>query len=180
MSLDTSLSDKVATDGAPATVKYKPLFNAVKNDDDATTTVVKNDYIFFGQDLQATPEAHPSTITSHEVANMTNRVYRASGFYQSKVDKGFHFNASGDAQRIITYVHDPKTTAIDFTGKRDEENNASIPSDGLLEESNQKIYYAPALDLPPAFYGMRMDDGVTQNLLVYTDNQTVTSTLIPL
>ncbi len=155
---------------------YLPLFNAAKNDPEDfvdAPTVVKNDYIFFGQDLQATPEAHPSTITSHEVANMTNRVYRASGFYQSKVDKGFHFNASGDAQRIITYVHDPKTTAIDFTGKRDEENNASIPSDGLLDVANsQKIYYAPALDLPPAFYAMRMDAGVTQNLLVYTDNRT--------
>jgi len=173
MSLDTSLGDKVATDGATATPKYKPLFNAAKNYDGASTTVVKNDYIFFGQNLQATPEVHPSTITSHEVANMTNRVYRASGFYQSKVDKGFHFNASGDAQRIITYVHDPKTTAIDFTGKRDTENAASIPSAGLLDVANsQKIYYAPALDLPPAFYAMRMDAGVTQNLLVYTDDHT--------
>lgn len=152
---------------------YKPLFNAAKNDDDATTTVVKNDYIFFGQDLQATPEAHPSTIASHEVANMTNRVYRASGFYQSKVDKGFHFNASGDANRIITYVHDARTTAIDFTGKRDRENAASIPSAGLLNVANsQKIYYAPALDLPSEYYGMRMDNGVTQNLLVYTDSHT--------
>ena len=152
---------------------YLPLFNAAKNDADATTTVVKNDYIFFGQDLQATPEAHPSTITSHEVADMTNRVYRASGFYQSKVDNGFHFNASGDANRIITYVHDARTTAIDFTGKRDRENAASIPSAGLLNVANsQKIYYAPALDLPSEYYGMRMDNGVTQNLLVYTDNQT--------
>jgi len=171
MSLDTSLGDKAATDVATATPKYKPLFNAAKNDDDAdaTITVVKNDYIFFGQDLQATPEAHPATIVTHDVADMTNRVYRASGFYQSKVDKGFHFNASGDDPRIITYVHDPKTTAIDFTGKRDE---GKTPSDGLLEEDNRKIYYAPALDLPPAFYAMRMDAGVTQNLLVYTDNQT--------
>ncbi len=152
---------------------YLPLFNAAKNDAAATTTVVKNDYIFFGQDLQATPEAHPSTIASHEVANMTNRVYRASGFYQSKVDKGFHFNASGDANRIITYVHDARTTAIDFTGKRDRENAASIPSAGLLNVANsQKIYYAPALDLPSEYYGMRMDNGVTQNLLVYTDSHT--------
>ena len=173
MALNVGIEGTKATAVAPGTAKYAPLYDAAKNDANASTTVVKNDYIFFGQDLQATPEAHPSTITSHEVADMTNRVYRASGFYQSKVDNGFHFNASGDANRIITYVHDARTTAIDFTGKRDRENAASIPSAGLLNVANsQKIYYAPALDLPSEYYGMRMDNGVTQNLLVYTDNQT--------
>lgn len=172
MSLDTSLSDKVATDAAPATVKYKPLFNAAKNDDAASTTVVKNDYIFFGQGLQATPEERPTTIASHEVANMTNRVYRASGFYQSMVDKGFHFNASGTTNKINTYVHDARTTAIDFTGKRDEENASFIPNAGLLDKETQKIFYAPALDLPTEFYSLLMDEDVTKNLLVYTDDQT--------
>lgn len=172
MSLGASFADNAVTEVAPGTAIYKPLFNAEKIDATSEATVVKNDYIFFGQNLQATPEAHPVAIASHDVANMTNRVWRASGFYQTKVDKGFHFNASGDANKIITYVNDTKTTAIDFTGKRDEQNAASLPSTGWLEANSQKIFYAPALDLPTEYYGLRMADGVTRNLLVYTDNQT--------
>ncbi len=172
MSLGASFADNAVTSVAPGDAIYKPLFNAAKIDAAAGATVVKNDYIFFGQGLQIVPEDHPVTIASHDVANMTNRVWRASGFYQTMVDKGFHFNASGDANRVITYVNDAKTTAIDFTGKRDEQNAAYIPSTGMLEENSQKIFYAPALDLPAEYYGLRMADGVTKNLLVYTDNQT--------
>ena len=168
MALDISLADKVATAVAPGDAKYKPLFNAAKIDAASGETVVKNDYIFFGQGLQAVPEDYPSAIVSHDVDDMTNRVWRASGFYRTKVDRGFHFNASSNHE-VITYVHDPRTTAIDFTGKRDEENNESIPSDGLLEESNQKIYYAPTLDLPTAgYHHLEIDEDVTKNLLIYT------------
>jgi hypothetical protein len=172
MSLGASFADNAVTSVAPGDAIYKPLFNEAKIDAAAGATVVKNDYIFFGQGLQVMPEDHPVNIASHDVANMTNRVWRASGFYQTMVDKGFHFNASGDANRIITYVNDAKTTAIDFTGKRDEQNAAYIPSTGMLEANSQKIFYAPALDLPAEYYGLRMADGVTKNLLVYTDNQT--------
>ena len=172
MSLGASFADNAVTSVAPGDAIYKPLFNAAKIDAASGATAVKNDYIFFGQGLQVVAEDHPVTIASHDVANMTNRVWRASGFYQTMVDKGFHFNASGDANRIITYVNDAKTTAIDFTGKRDEQNAAYIPSTGMLEANSQKIFYAPALDLPAEYYGLRMADGVTKNLLVYTDNQT--------
>ena len=147
---------------------YRPLFNAVKIDDDATTTVQKNDYIFFGQGLQAEPEDYPSAIVSHDVRDMTNRVWRTSGFYRTKVDRGFHFNASSD-NAISTYVHDARTTAIDFTGKRDAENAASIPNAGMLDLVTQKVFYAPSLDLPAEYHALRIGDDVTQNLLVYTE-----------
>lgn len=172
MSLGASFADNAVTSVAPGDAIYKPLFNEARIDATSGATAVKNDYIFFGQGLQVVPEDHPVKIASHDVANMTNRVWRASGFYQTKEDRGFHFNASGDANRIITYVNDAKTTAIDFTGKRDEQNAASLPSTGMLEANSQKIFYAPALDLPAEYYGLRMADGVTKNLLVYTDNQT--------
>ena len=145
-----------------------------KVDDDATTTVVKNDYIFFGQGLQAEPDDCPSAIASHVVADMDNRVYRASGFYQSQVDQGFHFNAN-QLKTIDTYVHNPKTTAIDFTGKRDAENASLLPAAGWITPETegivgaQKIFYAPAKDMPSTSHAIEINAGVTKNLLMYTD-----------
>ena len=159
---------------------YLPLFNAVKIDNAATVNVKKNDYVFFGQNLQATPEEHPATIASHEVAKMTNRVYRASGFYRSHKDEGFHFNASKSAM-YSTYVHDARTTAIDFTGMRDNQNSAETKSgwrDVTTDLRKQNVFYAPACDLPTAYYGLLMDEGITKNLLVYTDNATGTANSI--
>ena len=149
---------------------YLPLFNETKIDDDAETDVMKNDYIFFGQGLQAEPEDYPSAIVTHDVADMTNRVWRASGFYRTKVDQGFHFNASSDHE-IGTYVSDARTTAIDFTGKRDAENSGSIPNVGMLDLATQKVFYAPSLDLPTGYTSFNVADGVTDNLLVYTEEE---------
>ncbi len=154
---------------------YKPLFNAAKIDDDATATVAKNDYIFFGQGLQETPEIYPSAIASHTVGDMSNRVYRASGFYQTKVDQGFHFNANHE-KAIDTWIHNPKTTAIDFTGKRDAENIAdagvTVPSAGWLEANSQKVFYAPAVDMPSESNSIQINAEVTKNLLIYTPDTT--------
>ena len=170
MSLNLSLGDKRATDEAAGEAVYKPLFNADKIDAAAGATVVKNDYIFFGQGLQVVPEDHPSAIVSHDVRDMTNRVWRASGFYRTKVDQGFHFNASSDHE-IGTYVSDARTTAIDFTGKRDAENSGSIPSSGMLDLDTQKVFYAPSLDRPTGYTSFNVADGVTHNLLVYTEDE---------
>ena len=153
---------------------YRPLFNAEKVDAESDATVVKNDYIFFGQGLQAEPDYYPSVIASHIVADMDNRVYRASGFYQSKVDQGFHFNAN-QLKTIDTYVHNPKTTAIDFTGKRDAENATLLPATGWITPETtgivgaQKIFYAPAKDMPSTSHAIEINAGVTKNLLMYTD-----------
>ncbi|MBO6099260.1 MAG: hypothetical protein J6P01_03885, partial [Prevotella sp.] len=171
MSLNLSLGDKRATDVAAGEAVYKPLFNADKIDATAGATVVKNDYIFFGQGLQVVPEDYPSAIVSHDVRDMTNRVWRASGFYRTKVDQGFHFNASSDHE-IGTYVSDARTTAIDFTGKRDAENIGSIPSSGMLDLATQKVFYAPSLDLPTTGYtSFNVANEVTHNLLVYTEDE---------
>ncbi|MBO6234936.1 MAG: hypothetical protein J6N43_05900, partial [Prevotella sp.] len=170
MSLDVSLDDKGTTAVAPGTPKYKPLFNAARIDAASGETVVKNDYIFFGQGLQAVPEDYPSAIVSHDVDDMTNRVWRASGFYRTKVDRGFHFNASSNHE-VITYVHDPRTTAIDFTGKRDADNAAAIADKptGMLGAADQDVFYAPTLDLPTAgYHHLEIDEDVTKNLLIYT------------
>ena len=171
MSLDVSLDDKGTTAVAPGTPKYKPLFNAAKIDALSDATVVKNDYIFFGQGLQAEPEDYPSAIVSHDVDDMTNRVWRASGFYRTKVDRGFHFNASS-AHEVLTYVHDPRTTAIDFTGKRDADNATKIDAKptGMLEAPDQNVFYAPTLDLPATsgYHHLDIDEAVTKNLLIYT------------
>lgn len=151
---------------------YRPLYNAAKIDDDATTTVQKNDYIFFGQGLQATPDTYPSVIASRNVDNMSNRVYRASGFYQTKVDQGFHFNAN-QPKAIDTWIHNPKTTAIDFTGKRDTENASETPgADHWLDVATQKIFYAPAVDMPSTSHAIEINDDVTKNLLIYTADTT--------
>lgn len=174
MSLSASFVDNgvtsMATDGAAI---YEPLFNAAKIDATSGATVVKNDYIFFGQGLQAEPEDYPSAIVSHDVNDMTNRVWRASGFYRTKVDQGFHFNASSDHE-VVTYVHDARTTAIDFTGKRDTENAAAIAAKrtGMLEAATQNVFYAPSLDLPATngYHHLDIDESVTRNLLIYTGN----------
>ena len=153
---------------------YRPLFNAAKVDATSEADVQKNDYIFFGQALQAEPENHPATIASHDVSGMTNRVYRASGFYRSMVDEGYHFNANTTAM-YSSYVSDPKTTAVDFTGKRNEGTSTTA---GWRNVADQYIYYAPACDLPAAYYGLQIADDVTKNLLVYTDNQTAADNTI--
>ena len=164
--VDTMRAVAKATQG-----NYRPLFNAVKIDPAVTIAAdsIRNDYIFFGQDLQATPEEHPTAIDSKLVKDQGNRVWRASGFYRTKVDRGYHFNANTNGTHAAeTYVNDVRTTAIDFTGKRDAENSGSIPNAGMLDLATQKVFYAPSLDLPTEYQALRIGDDVTQNLLVYT------------
>ena len=160
---------------------YRPLFNVAKVHAASDADVVKNDYIFFGQGLQAEPEEHPVTIASHDVSDMTNRVYRASGFYRSQTDEGFHFNA--DMTRYLsTYVHDAHTTAIDFTGQRDYENSGTTAGwrDVTTAEKKQHVFYAPSLDLPvstTSYHDFVVDAGVTKNLLAYTDGSSTSNTI---
>lgn len=108
--------------------------------------VYPTDYIFFGQDLAygSTEDPWPHSISE------TERVYRASGFYGSEVDKGFHFNLGAAAV-------EPSLTAIDFVGVRDaayseSKYNKGDYQDGYSvsydERTDRSIWYAPALDLP--------------------------------
>jgi len=146
---------------------YQPLFNACCITDGAVAdeTLIQNDYIFFGQNLQATPDAYPSSINSHINDNATNRVWRASGFYGSKKDVGFHFNAvNHKSVHYDTYVHDIATTAVDFTCQHDE----GTYNQDYSNNEFQYMFYVPASDLPTVYSALKIDEGVSQNLLVYT------------
>lgn len=145
----------VTEDGAS---HYVPLFNDNKNGAE-----LMNDYLFWGQSLQSEPEGLPSTIASHQLSFMSNRVYRTAAYYGSTALDAFHYNAySQGSSSMNTYVHDPKTTAIDFTCKGD-----LAAAMGMTE---QGIFYPPVDDNATAFSDFRIKDGagITQNLLVYT------------
>lgn len=115
----------------------QPLFNAAGNG-----TELMNDFLFWGQSLQSTPANYPTTISSHQVSYMANRVYRTAGYYGNTQRGEYHYNAySRGSNNMDTYVHNPATTAIDFSY---EDDNATIYHDFIVK------------------------DGVTQNLLVYT------------
>ena len=137
---------------------YVPLFNDNKNG-----TELMNDYLFWGQSLQSEPEGLPSTIASHQLSFMSNRVYRTAAYYGSTKIDAFHYNAySQGSSSMNTYVHDNKTTAIDFTCKGD-----LAAAMGMTEKG---IFYPPVDDNATAFSDFRIKDGagITQNLLVYT------------
>ena len=145
----------VTEDGAS---HYVPLFNDNKNGAE-----LMNDYLFWGQSLQSEPENLPSTIASHQLSFMSNRVYRTAAYYGSTALDAFHYNAySQGSSSMNTYVHDSKTTAIDFTCKDD------LPA--AMGMTEQGIFYPPVNDNATAFSDFRVKDGagITQNLLVYT------------
>lgn len=145
----------VTEDGAS---HYVPLF-----DDNKNGAELMNDYLFWGQSLQSEPEGLPSTIASHQLSFMSNRVYRTAAYYGSTKMDAFHYNAySQGSSSMNTYVHDSKTTAIDFTCKGD-----LAAAMGMTE---QGIFYPPVDDNATAFSDFRVKDGagITQNLLVYT------------
>ena len=145
----------VTEDGAS---HYVPLFNDNKNG-----TELMNDYLFWGQSLQSEPEGLPSTIASHQLSFMSNRVYRTAAYYGSTALDAFHYNAySQGSSSMNTYVHDSKTTAIDFTCKGD-----LAAAMGMTEKG---IFYPPVDDNATVFSDFRVKDGagITQNLLVYT------------
>ena len=124
-----------ATAEKPATFTgtYRPLLNEKD----------MNDFLFWGQSLQSTPEDYPAKIASQQKKYMTNRVYRTDAYYGNTDKDYFHYNAyNQDTKHMGTYVHIPTTTAINFA--------------------------ATDRDEPEVYDNLTIKDGVTQNLLVYT------------
>ena len=120
---------------------YLPLFNENKNGSE-----LMNDFLFWGQSLQSTPDDYPAKIASQQNKYMINRVYRTDGYYGSTNSGKFYYNAyNQDGRNMGTYVHLPTTTAINFAASDD---NAT------------------------SFYDFIIKDEVTRNLLVYTEGNT--------
>ena len=118
---------------------YLPLFNENKYGSEQM-----NDFLFWGQSLQSTPEDYPAKIASQQNKYMINRVYRTDGYYGNTTADKFYYNAyNQDGRNMGTYVHRPGTTAINFAASDD---NAT------------------------SFYDFIIKDGVTRNLLVYTED----------
>ena len=161
-SSSASSSTPSSFDGVSTPFAYEPLFD----DNHAATTLaasnIMNDFIFWGQKLQATPESCPQAIESHQNCYMTNRVYRTAGYYGDTKLDAFHYNAYNYlGGTMTTYVHQPSITAIDFTCKGD------------ISKSTGKIngiFYPPVDDNAKVFSDFSVKDDVTKNLLVYTNN----------
>lgn len=121
------------------TGNYLPLFNA----NNSNSSEPMNDFLFWGQSLQSTPEDYPAKIASQQKKYMTNRVYRTDAYYGNTDKDYFHYNAyNQDTKHMGTYVHIPTTTAINFA--------------------------ATDRDEPDIYDNLTIKDEVTQNLLVYT------------
>ena len=139
---------------------YLPLFNdnLTKTEADGTGKDIEkmNDFLFWGQSLQLTPDNYPTELTSRQVDYMTNRVYRTAGYYGDTQLDAFHYNAYNSTKsQWSTYVYEPKTTAIDFTCQNDGSNLSGI-------------FYPPVADNAQKFYDLSIKSEVTRNLLVYT------------
>ena len=137
---------------------YLPLFNKEQ----------MNDFLFWGQSLQLTPDNYPAEITSRHIDYMTNRVYRTAGYYGDTLLDAFHYNAYNSTKsQWSTYVYEPKTTAIDFTCQNDLAKG--IGKQGISEGiSKHGIFYPPVADNAQKYYDFMIKPEVTQNLLVYT------------
>ena len=144
-------------------VSYVPLFNG--NQEDGSQPM--NDFIFWGQSLQKLPALYPSQIASHQNSYMRNRIYRTAGYYGDTKLDAFHYNASNNANSLMsTYVHQTTTTAIDFTCLNDKEAAMGF---NQAEDINQHgIFYPPVDDNAKVFSDLSIQQGVSQNLLVYT------------
>lgn len=161
-SSSASSSTPSSFDGVSTPFANEPLFD----DNHAATTLaasnIMNDFIFWGQKLQATPESCPQAIESHQNCYMTNRVYRTAGYYGDTKLDAFHYNAYNYLGGIMTtYVHQPSITAIDFTCKGDISKSTG---------KNNGIFYPPVDDNAKVFSDFSVKDDVTKNLLVYTNN----------
>ena len=153
----SSSDDTSSSDGVSTPVAYEPLFNANHAGAD-----LMNDFLFWGQSLQSEPAAMPSVMASHQLNYMTNRVFRTAGYYGDTALSTFHYNAySYDNRSMSTYVHEPSTTAIDFTCQND------IAAATGMKGS---IFYPPVNDNATKFndFIVKDDADITQNLLVYT------------
>ena len=137
---------------------YLPLFNKEQ----------MNDFLFWGQSLQLTPDNYPAEITSRHIDYMTNRVYRTAGYYGDTQLDAFHYNAYNSTKsQWSTYVYEPTTTAIDFTCQNDLKKG--IGKQGIGEGISKKgIFYPPVADNAQKYYDFMIKPEVTQNLLVYT------------
>lgn len=130
------------TEKEKRTGNYIPQFNHHENKGE-----LMNDFLFWGQNLQSTPADYPAKIASQQNKYMTNRVYRTDAYYGNTKKDYFHYNAyNQDTKRMGTYVHIPTTTAINFA--------------------------ATDRDEPDIYDNLTIKDGVTQNLLVYTADDT--------
>lgn len=146
--------------GVSTPFAYVPLFNA--NHASTTPTTIMNDFLFWGQRLQATPESYPQAIESHQNCYMSNHVYRTAGYYGDTKLDAFHYNAYNYLDgTMTTYVHQPSITAIDFTCKDDISKYAGTTTG---------IFYPPVDDNAKVFSDFSVKDDITKNLLVYTNN----------
>lgn len=141
-------------------VSYVPLFNG--NQEDGSQPM--NDFIFWGQSLQKLPALYPSQIASHQNSYMRNRIYRTAGYYGDTKLDAFHYNASNNANSLMsTYVHQTTTTAIDFTCQND-----TMRFNQAADINQHGIFYPPVDDNAKVFSDLSIQQGVSQNLLVYT------------
>lgn len=152
-----------ASQGTASAVSYVPLFNG--NPADGSQPM--NDFIFWGQSLQKLPALYPSQIASHQNSYMRNRIYRTAGYYGDTKLDAFHYNASNNANSLMsTYVHQTTTTAIDFTCLNDE--GAAMGFKQAADINQNGIFYPPVNDNAKIFSDLSIQQGVSQNLLVYT------------
>lgn len=152
-----------ASQGTASAVSYVPLFDG--NQADGTQPM--NDFIFWGQSLQKLPDLYPSQIASHQNSYMRNRIYRTVGYYGDTKLDAFHYNASNNANSLMsTYVHQTTTTAIDFTCLNDK--GAAMGFNKAADINQNGIFYPPVNDNAKVFSDLSIQQGVSQNLLVYT------------
>lgn len=152
-----------ASQGTASGVSYVPLFDG--NQADGTQPM--NDFIFWGQSLQKLPALYPSQIASHQNSYMRNRIYRTAGYYGDTKLDAFHYNASNNANSLMsTYVHQTTTTAIDFTCLNDK--GAAMGFKQAAGINQNGIFYPPVDDNAKIFSDLSIQQGVSQNLLVYT------------
>ena len=152
-----------ASQGTASAVNYVPLFDG--NQADGSQPM--NDFIFWGQSLQKVPDLCPSQIASHQNSYMRNRIYRTAGYYGDTKLDAFHYNASNNANSLMsTYVHQTTTTAIDFTCLNDK--GAAMGFKQAADINQNGIFYPPVDDNAKVFSDLSIQQGVSQNLLVYT------------
>lgn len=152
-----------ASQGTASAVSYVPLFDG--NQADGSQPI--NDFIFWGQSLQKVPDLCPSQIASHQNSYMRNRIYRTAGYYGDTKLDAFHYNASNNANSLMsTYVHQTATTAIDFTCLNDK--GAAMGFKQAADINQNGIFYPPVDDNAKVFSDLSIQQGVSQNLLVYT------------
>lgn len=147
--------------------EYRPLLDAAKHNSKANLSVLKNDYLFFGQRMRYDAAMKiPNAITpaSHIVDDMTNRVRRAYGYMRHKLtgfnattentDPGFYFNKDA-------YVYNPALTAVNFCKASETDMNIDMPS------ALTSFSVVDVVDTAK----------VTRNLLVYSNVADNTSTV---